>query len=104
MEYIGAIRWDATVPKSLDQMTPFINYDVGSRASKDLLNIISKNILSNGDLTSVREKHAAKKKIKHVKAMAKDSVICSVKCSYWATCNYRDGGHPCMLYPIVSSG
>ena len=101
MEYIGAIHWDESVPKSLDQLIPFINYDVSSRASKDILNIISNKILGNRILASVREKHTARKNIREVKAKTTDNIICYESCLYWNSCIYRDAGYPCMMYRIT---
>jgi flagellar biosynthesis protein FlhG len=103
MEYIGAIRWDASVRKSLIEMTPFMLYDAKSPAAKDLTRIINLKLLGNGLYKQLTTKRTLKNKMRQGFSFKKDEVICSVHCVYWGVCNYQRGGLPCRLHPFIKT-
>ncbi|MFH1941560.1 MAG: P-loop NTPase [bacterium] len=99
--YIGAIRRDKIVRKSLDKMVPFIRYDTKANASKDLTHIISTEILHNGRLQSFRTRHTIRKKGKEDLKAESEEVMCSVRCPYWEECEFKNGGYPCDLHHLT---
>lgn len=97
LEYLGAIRKDNTVKKSLDAMTPFMSYDPKSEASRDLANIIITKILHAGKFQFFRARHEMHRKLRQNQDTEKTEVICSFNCLYWEDCGFKNGGYPCDL-------
>ena len=100
LNYLGSVRKDDTVRKSLDAMVPFISYDSKSDASRDLANIIISKILHSGKFEAIRKKYTMHR-VKHHWEISKEDVICSVKCIYWEECEYKNGGYPCKLQHLM---
>ncbi len=100
--YLGSVRKDTTVEKSLHEMTPFIAYDPQSPASRDLANIIITKFIHAEWFATYRDAKAFQDRLLRLREIQKDEFICSVKCClYWHECSFRKGGHPCGLMSSI---
>ena len=95
MEYLGTIRRDEAVVRSLDRMVPFISHAPHCKASRDLTTIVIKRLLDKNRYEAVRTRRVMRKTIDEYGEIEKDAVICSIKCQYWEDCGFRCGGFPC---------
>lgn len=98
--YLGAIHEDKAVLQSLQDHLPFLQHDAKSKASKDLVSILSKKILKENMVESIRHKQLVVSEIKIKDKEDKQenkTIICSVDCYYWEVCEFRNGGYPCEL-------
>jgi flagellar biosynthesis protein FlhG len=100
--YLGSIRKDTTVEKSLHEMTPFITYDPQSPASRDLANIIITKFIHSEWFATYRDAKAFQNRLLRLREIKKDAFICSVKCClYWHECSFKKGGYPCSLMSSI---
>ena len=100
--YLGSIRKDATVEKSLHEMIPFIAYDPQSPASRDLANIVITKFIHAEWFATYRDSKAFQNRLLRLREIKKDAFICSVKCClYWHECSFKKGGHPCELMSSI---
>ena len=97
MEYLGFIHEDNNVAESVEENTPFIFRDSKSQASKDLEKIILQNILNNGKIKSVHKRHKLANELKKEWKEKENGVICSIECPYWEVCQFKEGGHYCIV-------
>ncbi len=98
--YLGAVRHDQDVMKSLQEHMPFLQHNVKSNASKDLVSILSKKVLNENVVEALHHKQVVVNEIKTKEKNEKQdnkTVICSVDCYYWEVCEFRNGGYPCEL-------
>lgn len=104
VEYLGRVRYDRTVPESVEAGRPFICLDPKSPASRDLADIIIVRVLNRGKIRSLIDKQAMRGKKQRGLPVDENTVICSVRCLYWEECSYREGGLPCKMQHLLSIG
>jgi flagellar biosynthesis protein FlhG len=97
MELMGRVHYDPNIKKSLAAQEPFLGHDSRSRASKDVVYIITNQILHNGELPPLHERKSLLDKLRTRKEQAQKHVICSVLCIYWEQCDFKNEGKPCEL-------
>ncbi len=97
MEYIGFIHKDNSVEESVEENIPFIFRNSKSQASKDLGKLILQNILNNGKMQSIRKQQKLVKEIRQKWKEDGSGEICSVQCLYWDVCQFKEGGHYCVV-------
>ena len=96
-ELMGRIHYDPSVNKALGAQVPFMGHDSRSRASKDLVQIITNQILHDGELPRLHGKTSLLAKLRHRKEKTLKHEICSVLCLYWEQCDFKNEGKPCEL-------
>ncbi|HHS12535.1 MAG TPA: hypothetical protein ENN03_02070 [bacterium] len=104
VEYLGRVRFDRTVSRSVESGRPFIYSDPKSPASRDLADIIIVRILNRGKIRTLLDKQALRGKKQRAVPIDANTVICSVRCLYWEECAYREGGMPCKMQHLLSIG
>lgn len=97
MDLMGVVHDDSGIKKSLKSGQPLLSFDSRSRASKDLMRIITNRILHNGELSSHRGAKDLLEKLRNRKARKDKPVICSVRCLYWEQCDFKNEGKSCEL-------
>ncbi len=97
MEYLGSIHHDHNVVESIEENMPFIYRNAKSKASKDLEKIILENILNNGKIQSIRKRQKLAQEIRQKWQENGSGVICSIQCPYWEVCQFKEGGHYCIV-------
>ena len=100
LDNLGRIHEDGKIAESIYENTPFVTHLPKSRASKDLLGMISENILQFGNLHNVGEKHKSAVAEKPITEISSKEIICSGYCSYWQICEFKNVGLPCLLGTI----
>jgi flagellar biosynthesis protein FlhG len=83
--FLGSIRRDETVLKSLEAGVPFIQFDPKCEASRDLANLIIVKILYQGKIKALIEKTKLSRRAQRPE-MPQDTTICSIRCFFWEEC------------------
>jgi flagellar biosynthesis protein FlhG len=99
--FLGSIRSDETVLKSLSAGVPFIQFDPKCEASRDLANVIIVKILYQGKIKALIEKTRMSRKTARPE-MPQEATICSFRCFFWEECDYKAGGFACRLHHLSS--
>lgn len=100
MGFLGVVHDDQMVRDSLNELVPFIAYQPDGKASKDLMDIVIKNLLHKQRFDSIKIKRALRRQLKQGSHGEKHAAICSVKCMYWEECEFKNGGFPCELQEL----
>jgi len=99
--FLGSIRRDETVLKSLEAGVPFIQFDPKCEASRDLANLIIVKILYQGKIKALIEKTRLSRQAPRLD-MPQKATICSIRCFFWEECDYKSGGFACRLHHLSS--
>lgn len=90
----GRISFDDAVRQSVRAMDPNILMQKSDGAARDI-----RAIVDSLSLMPVRP-GATANSFNGAKTKAIDRVICSIKCSLWESCSFRNGGYPCRLQAV----
>jgi flagellar biosynthesis protein FlhG len=99
--FLGSIRKDQIVMKSLEAGVPFIQFDPKCEASRDLANLIIVKILYQGKIKALIEKTRMSRRPARPE-MPQAVTICSIRCFFWDECEYKSGGFSCKLHHLSS--
>lgn len=99
--FLGSIRRDETVMKSVEAGVPFIQFDPKCEASRDLAGLIIVKILYQGKIKALIEKTRLSRRTRPPE-MPQEATICSFRCFFWEECEYKSGGFACKLHHLSS--
>jgi flagellar biosynthesis protein FlhG len=97
MAYLGSIRKDDTVSRSIEKQIPFIALDSQSPASRDMADMIGKKIVGNGHFQGWLSSRSLRSGLKEWEKTRTVDVMCSIQCPFWNVCDFKKGGYPCIV-------
>lgn len=108
IDYMGYIEYDKTVHDSVVNLRPFILHDPKSKASRNLVKLVSLKMLKKNKIDSFLTKRKIRRNLSELAPeypsfeSMDNKIICSVKCFYWDDCEYQNGGFPCRIRQLES--